>query len=129
MEESILSTIKKLLGITDEYGYFDQDILIHVNSVMMVLSQLGIKASDNFDSLNEYTTWSDYLGDDLEDPSIFGSIRSYVYLKVKLLFDPPQNSFTIESINKLINELEWRLNVSAEEVNLPEQLVNDKEVK
>lgn len=117
MNESILSTIKKLLGVTDDYDYFDQDLLIHINSTLMSLSQIGVCPSQDFYTLDKDTTWSEYLGYDYQENIDFGSIKSYIYLKVKLLFDPPQNSFTIEAINKMITEMEWRINIVSENQN------------
>lgn len=117
MNESILSTVKKLLGVTDDYDYFDQDLLIHINSALMSLSQIGVRPSQDFYTLDKDTTWSEYLGYDYQENIDFGSIKSYIYLKVKLLFDPPQNSFTIEAINKMITEMEWRINIVSENQN------------
>ena len=110
MDESILVSIKKLLGITEDYDYFDQDIIMHINAAFMVLTQLGIGPSEGFIITDDTDTWSDFI-DDLTN---LGSIQSYVYMKVKLMFDPPQNSFTVDSMQKLVNELEWRLNVAAD---------------
>ena len=110
MDESILTSIKKLLGITEDYDYFDQDIIMHINAAFMVLTQLGIGPSEGFLITDDTDTWSDFI----DDATNFGSIQSYVYMKVKLMFDPPQNSFTVDSMTKLVNELEWRLNVAAD---------------
>ena len=110
MDESILTSIKKLLGITENYDYFDQDIIMHINAAFMVLTQLGIGPSEGFLITDDTDTWSDFI----DDSTNLGSIQSYVYMKVKLMFDPPQNSFTVDSMTKLVNELEWRLNVAAD---------------
>ena len=110
MDESILTSIKKLLGITEDYDYFDQDIIMHINAAFMVLTQLGIGPSEGFLITDDTDTWNDFI-DDLTN---LGSIQSYVYMKVKLMFDPPQNSFTVDSMQKLVNELEWRLNIAAD---------------
>ena len=110
MDESILTSVKKLLGISEDYDYFDQDIIMHINAAFMVLTQLGIGPSEGFLITDDTDTWSDFI-DDLTN---LGSIQSYVYMKVKLMFDPPQNSFTVDSMTKLVNELEWRLNVAAD---------------
>ena len=111
MSDSILTSIKKLLGIEESYTVFDQDIITHINSVFMILSQLGVGPSGGFSITNDTETWTDYLGAD--SPNL-NSVRSYVYLKVRLLFDPPTSSAAIESINKLIAEFEWRLNVQVD---------------
>ena len=110
MDESILVSIKKLLGISEDYDYFDQDIIMHINAAFMVLTQLGVGPSEGFLITDDTDIWSDFI----DDSTNLGSIQSYVYMKVKLMFDPPQNSFTVDSMTKLINELEWRLNVAAD---------------
>lgn len=108
--ESILTTIKKLLGIAEEYEHFDSDIIVHINSAFMILTQLGVGPAKGFSIADEMSLWSDFLGD---DPRL-EAVKTYIHLKVKLLFDPPTNSAVIESITKSISELEWRLNVAAE---------------
>ena len=110
MEESILISIKKLLGIAKEYGNFDSDIIMHINSVFMVLSQLGVGPVKGYRIEDENDVWSDYIAD--EDN--LDAVKSYIHLKVKLLFDPPLNSAVLEAMKQTINELEWRLNVEAE---------------
>lgn len=110
--ESILTTIKKLLGIAEEYEHFDSDIIVHINSAFMILTQLGVGPAKGFSISDEMSLWSDFLGD---DPRL-EAVKTYIHLKVKLLFDPPTNSAVIESLNKSISELEWRLNVAAETV-------------
>lgn len=105
--ESILTSIKKLLGITEEYEQFDQDIIIHINSVLSVLTQLGVGPTKGFSIKDEKSVWKDFIKDDLR----LEVVKSYVYLKVKLLFDPPLSSAVIESTNRMISELEWRINV------------------
>lgn len=108
--DSILESIKKMLGITSSYTVFDNDLIIHINSVFFILNQLGVGPEKPFSISGSSAVWSDFLGDstDLE------AVKTYVYLKVKLLFDPPSTSATIESINKLIAEYEWRLNVQVD---------------
>ena len=110
MNESILNSIKKLLGITEDYDYFDQDIITHINAAFMVLTQLGIGPSNGFLITGDTDTWRNFI----DNKTNLGSIKSYVYMKVRLMFDPPQNSFTLDSMTKLVNELEWRLNVAAD---------------
>ena len=114
MNESILTSIKKLLGITAEYKHFDQDLIIHINSVLMILNQLDVGPKDGFSIKDEYDVWGNFIseGQNLE------AVKTYIYLKVKLLFDPPISSAVTESINKLINELEWRLNVAADKTEV-----------
>lgn len=104
--ESILTSIKKLLGITEEYEHFDADIIMHINSVFMILTQMGIGPSEGFVIEDETTTWSDYTNNTIP----IESVKTYIYLRVRLLFDPPSSSAVIESMNRTISELEWRLN-------------------
>lgn len=104
--ESILTSIKKLLGITEEYTQFDDDIIMHINSVFMILTQLGVGPSEGFMIEDDSSCWTDFIEDRLK----LQAVKSYMYLKVKLLFDPPLSSAVIESTNRLISEYEWRLN-------------------
>ena len=108
--DSILTSIKKMLGITEEYTHFDQDIIMHINSVFMTLTQLGVGSSEGFSIEDSSSTWDDFV----EDRSKIESIKSYMYLKVKLLFDPPLSSAVTESMNRMISEFEWRLNVAVD---------------
>lgn len=110
MDKSILDSIKKMLGIDASYTIFDQDIIMHINTVFMILNQLGVGPSEGFSIEDNKKTWKDYLNDDTK----LESVKSYIYLKVKLLFDPPLSTAVIETIKQQINELEWRLNVEAE---------------
>lgn len=109
--ESILTSIKKLLGITEEYTHFDTDIIVHINSVFATLNQLGVGPTEGYSIEDEIDSWSDFLGD---KEKLLNSVKTYTYLKVKLLFDPPLSSAVIESMNRQIAELEWRINVMAE---------------
>lgn len=109
--DSILTSIKKMLGISKEYDVFDAVLIMHINSAFMNLNQLGVGPSEGFSIIDEVDKWSDFVP---EDNPNFESIKSYVYLKVRLLFDPPTNSSVIESMNRQINEFEWRLNIAAE---------------
>ena len=108
--ESILDSIKKLLGIQKEYTHFDSDLIIHINTALSVLTQLGIGPTKGFSISDNTSKWEDFIGD---DPRL-ESVRSFIYLKVKLLFDPPLSSAVIESINHMIGELEWRLTIMAD---------------
>lgn len=114
MENGILTSVKKLLGIAEEYKHFDEDIIVHINSVFMILTQLGVGPSEGFSINDESTVWTDFIG---EDNKNFQSVKTYVYMKVKLIFDPPLSSAVLESMNRTISELEWRLNVAADTIN------------
>ena len=108
--ESILTSIKKLLGIDEDYKQFDTDIIIHINTVFMVLTQIGVGPSEGFAITDEYSTWENFIG----DKTYLNSVKSYMYLRVKLLFDPPLSSAAMDSLKKLADEFEWRLQVAAE---------------
>ena len=110
MNQSILISVKKMLGMTEDYEPYDPVIIMHINSVLMILNQLGVGPSNGFSISDKTSTWSDFISDDTK----LESVKSYVYLKVKLLFDPPLQSTVIEAMNRMVNELEWRLNVEAE---------------
>ncbi len=110
--DSILTSIKKLLGLSEEYEQFDADIIMHINTVFMNLTQLGVGPASGFYIEDVDATWSDFVNTDKYIQ--LNAVKTYVYLKVKLLFDPPLSSAVIESINRTIAELEWRLNVAVE---------------
>lgn len=107
--ESILTSTKKLLGITEEYEHFDNDIITHINTVFLTLNQIGVGPTEGFFIEDKTAEWVDFI----EDSSQFQAVKSYVYLKVKLIFDPPTSSAVIESMNRMIAELEWRLRLAA----------------
>lgn len=108
--DSILTSVKKLLGIAEAYTAFDRDIIIHINSVFMILNQLGVGPEKPFTIADSQATWADFIG---EDGNIEG-VRSYVFMKVRMIFDPPQSGIVAESMNNLIAEMEWRLNVAVD---------------
>ena len=108
--ENILDSIKKLLGIDEVDLNFDQELIMHINSVFMVLHQLGVGPVGGFKISSNEEAWADFVGIRLD----LESVKSYIYLKVRLLFDPPQNSFLVGSIEKQIEEQEWRLQVQVE---------------
>lgn len=108
--ESILTSIKKLLGITEECEDFDVDVIMHINSVFSVLTQIGVGPSEGFIISDKYSNWTDFIS----DTKNIEAVKTYIYLKVKLVFDPPTIASVLESVNSMIKELEWRLNVIAE---------------
>lgn len=110
METSILTSIKKLLGIAEDYTEFDEDIITHINSVFLNLTQLGVGPEEGFMIEDDTAAWEDFINDSIQ----LQAVKTYVYLKVKLLFDPPLSSSVTESINRMIAELEWRLNVAVD---------------
>ena len=114
MDDSILATIKKMLGLATEYTPFDQDIIVLINSQFMALHQLGVGPQDNKGfSINDYSAkWSDFLGDEIN----LNSVKQYIYMKVRMVFDPPGNSFVMDALKQQCQEIEWRLNVQAESI-------------
>lgn len=107
MEESILTSIKKLLGITEEYTHFDQDIIMHINSVFTIYQQMGIGPEEGFRIQDKESKWSEFTNDEV----LMNSVKSDLYFRVRLMFDPPTNSVLLDSFKKQIDELEWRLNL------------------
>ena len=107
---SILNTIKKLLGPTEVYDNFDTDIIVHINSAFSSLTQLGVGPQDGFFIKDETDLWTDFIQDDKR----LEFVKTYIYLKVKLVFDPPLSSSVLDAMNRQINELEWRLNVAVD---------------
>lgn len=110
MSGSILNTTKKILGLAEDYTVFDLDIIIHINSVLNVVTQLGIGPEDGFMIEDATATWEDFLGSDKR----MNAVKTYVYLRVRLLFDPPTTSYLINAMESQCRELEWRLNVTRE---------------
>lgn len=108
--ESILTSIKKMLGITEEYQHFDADIIMHINSVFMVLNQLGVGPPEGFMIEDDSAVWSDFIPEGKQ----LGTVKSYIYLRVRLIFDPPTSSAVIESMNSIIREFEVRLNLAVD---------------
>jgi hypothetical protein len=108
---SILESTKKVLGLTEDYTVFDEDVLMHINSAFATLHQLGLGPAEGFSIEDSNTTWDAFLSN---DPRL-NSVKSYIYLRVRLLFDPPTTSYLVEAIQKQLTELEWRLNVRREE--------------
>lgn len=109
-QDSILISIKKLLGFTPDYKVFDTDIIIHINTVFTNLNQIGVGPEEGFSIQDDKAVWTDFIKDNKK----LNSVITYVYLKVKLIFDPPLSSSVMEAFKQTIDELEWRLNVEAE---------------
>lgn len=106
--KSILLTVKKMLGIAEEYHAFDLDIIVNINAVFLTLNQLGVGPSTPYQIAGVDETWADFLGDQEE---FIAGVQTYTYLRVRLMFDPPTNSFLVDSFQKQIQELEWRFTV------------------
>ena len=114
--ESILTSVKKLLGIAEEYTAFDPDIIMSINSVFAILEQLGVGPDGGFSISDVTATWSDYFGDS-EEVVKAEAVKNYVGLKVKLMFDPPTSSSVMQATSNMVNELEWRLNVACDKTS------------
>lgn len=110
--DSILDSTKKLLGFESDYTAFDLDIITHINTVFFTLQDLGVGPTNGFMITDRESTWDEFIG--LDE---INGVRSYMFIRVRLLFDPPTTSFHLESLNKQAQELEWRLNVKMEGVN------------
>ena len=116
--ESILTSIKKLLGIDESHEFYDEQIIMHINSVFPTLRQLGVGPSKGFRIEDKIATWSDYITE--TEYITYDSVKAYVYAKVRLIFDPPTSSARIESLKEIIKEFEWRLKEDAEFTNSDE---------
>ena len=110
IDDSILNSTKKILGLSEEYDVFDLDVITHINSVFSTLEQLGVGPAGGFMIEGDTETWASFFG---PDPRL-NAVKSYVYLRVRLLFDPPATSFAVSAMQEQIKELEWRLNVAAD---------------
>ncbi len=110
MEDSILITIKKLLGIDASYTAFDLDIITHINTALSTLTELGVGPAEGFMVEDKDATWSEFTGDLMK----LNSVKTYIGFRVRLAFDPPSTSFHIQSLDEQRKELEWRLNVAVD---------------
>lgn len=111
MDDSILKSIKKTLNLAPDYTAFDEDVLIHINTVFGTLNQLGVGPALGFMIDDEGPTWYEFLGN---DPRL-NPVKTYVYLRVRLLFDPPATGHHVTAMQEQIKELEWRLNAQRED--------------
>lgn len=115
MEQSILNTTKKILGIDKADTAFDTDVIIHINSALATLTQLGVGPSTGFMIDDDVKLWADFMDN---DPRL-SPVKTYVYSYVKLQFDPPSTSYHLTARKEQLNELEWRLQVTADPVVSP----------
>lgn len=107
--ESILTSVKKIIGIEEAYEQFDADIIMHINTFLLTLKQIGIGPVEGFQIDSSAQTWEDFLGDKLKD---FIEVKTYVALRVRLIFDPPASATTVEVIKETIKELEYRMYIT-----------------
>ena len=106
LNDSILNTIKKMLGLSEDYMAFDVDVIVHINTYLAVLNQLGVGVS-GFSITDDTSTWADFL--EGQEGINLNEVKTYLYLRVRLVFDPPTSSILAEAINRNIDELTWRL--------------------
>ena len=111
MEQSILKSTKKILGVNPDDPAFDLDIITHINSVFSILRDLGVGPETGFSIEDGSKIWSDFV---IGDGLTYDTIKSYVYIRVRLFFDPPQTMFLLEAFNKQVAELEWRISSNRE---------------
>lgn len=110
MLTSILTSTKKTLGIAEEYTAFDEDIIMHINTVFTTLNQLGIGPAEGYAISDKTPVWANFLGTDLR----LNNVKSYMYMRVRLMFDPPSTSYLIASMERQVEQLEWRINTQRE---------------
>lgn len=107
---SILTSIKKLAGLDESYDAFDYDIITYINGVFMILRQMGVGPPGGFSIVDESSVWTDYI----PDIEKIEAVKTYIAMKVRIVFDPPTSSALLEALKESIKEYEWRLNVEAE---------------
>ena len=122
MNDSILTSVKKILGITEEYTHFDADLIMHINTVLMALTQMGIGNREYFRIEDADATWADFISGKID----IDAIKTYVALRVKLIFDPPQSSTHLQAIQETIKECEWRMYISDSSENF---IVKEYQIK
>jgi hypothetical protein len=108
--DSILDSIKKMLGLDPEYTAFDVDILMLINGAFATLHQLGAGPRDGFSIADRSSKWTDYT----VDQTVLPMVQQYIYLKVRTVFDPPTSSSVLDAYNRLIEDYEWRVNIGLE---------------
>jgi hypothetical protein len=122
MTDSILDSTKKVLNLDADYTSFDQDIIMHINAAFSTLNQLGVGPQSGFMIEDNEAVWFDFLAGDLR----LNNVKTYVYLRVRMLFDPPTIGYLVDAMQKQIEELEWRINVQRESIAWtdPDELVD-----
>lgn len=112
--DSILNSIKKLIGMDPEYTQFDTDLIIYINSIFAILKQVGVGPENGFSISDDSATWDEYLPDYDKN---FEFVKTYIQQRVKLVFGPPLTSSVLDAMKETIKELEWRLNIAGETYN------------
>lgn len=124
--ESILKTVRKMTGVGEDNPNFDVDLIADINLVFMDLHQIGVGPEEVFSINNESTVWTDFIPEE-SDLELKKALPTYMYLKVKLLFDPPSSSTHLDCINKQIDRCEWRFNYAIENKRIEEEIQNGEE--
>lgn len=117
MDESILSSVKSKIGMLDEYTEFDGPIIDYINSVFMVLKQIGVGPTEGFYIKDATAVWTDFMDESAE----LNGVKTYVGQKAKLMFDPPQSSALLQALKESIAEFEWRLNIAVDPGEIREE--------
>lgn len=125
--KSILETIKKLLGPDSSYEVFDEDIIVHINTALADLTQLGVGPEDGFEIFDASSTWDDFVGKHIR-PKTLSNIKTYIYISVKLVFDPPTSAAVITSYENRLTKLEWRISHAVDILNKPKSEEGDIDV-
>lgn len=115
MSSSILEDVKKALGLAPDYDAFDADLILHINSVLSDLNQLGIGPDAGLEITGDTETWAALTADN----ALYNSVKSYMVLRVKMLFDPPSTGYVITAMEKMLEKAEWRINIAREEIVHP----------
>lgn len=124
MADSILNDTKKALGLEADYEPFDSEIILHINSVFADLNQLGVGPDQGYFITSEEDTWDELLGEDLR----YNSVKTYLYLRVRMLFDPPTLGYLVTAMEKMIEKAEWRITVAADEIKNPPPVDSQVEI-
>lgn len=121
MEDSILNDVKKFLGLTPEYKAFDSEIIMYINSVILILAQIGVGPTSGFRVFDEHDSWEEYLSEN-NDPE---AVKTYMGMKVKYMFDPPSGSAAMEALKSVCSELEWRINLEVDDFGKDEEVKDE----
>ena len=129
VDDSILLSIKKMLGMEPEFTQFDPDIILHINTIIQVLYQIGLDIPDGFTVVDQNSLWTDYI----KDPrytKITSLIKQYIFMRVRMIFDPPSSATLATSIQESINEMQWRISqwIDYYEQNEPNEVNKEEEV-
>ena len=120
MDSSILQSVKQMLGIYEQETAFDVELVMHINSVFSILNQLGVGPDDGFMITGDTETWDEFLTASHVDPKKIQMVKSYVYQKTKIIFDPPSTGVLNEALERQIKEMEWRLFIQADPIETEE---------